>query len=394
MILGSGGENLAARLAADLATLDAEIGEIDLLINQARAEAERHEQKRRAASDRLTGAQAVGEPPAGLLEQATTLVTLTRRAAIMEAQVDVLGGKRKALARYRETLADYLGQIQGLPTDEADLTGSSAPSGDAVAALPAGASRMVLAAQEALRREIARAIHDGPAQSLTNIILQALIVERLVERNHEDAPGEVRELVAMAQRTLDATKSFISDVRPMVLDDLGLVPTLRAAARDRGRRSGVVIAFESFGSDRRLPTEVESALFRLVDDALGAYLDVSPVEVALRLNWSDDLEIRLTATSATDAEGADGGTDALAAAEPPAADLPPALAAMIAQRRDDQAAADEAARQARRATLPDAAWEEVRTRAAALGVTAGLLDSGGTLLLTAEITQLVAAASG
>ena len=101
--------------------------------------------------------------------------------------------------------------------------------------LPAAVSRLVLSAQEDLRREIARAMHDGPAQSLTNIVLQAQIVERLVARDPASASGEIRQLTAMVQQTLDATKSFIFDVRPMVLDDLGLVPTLRRAARERGR---------------------------------------------------------------------------------------------------------------------------------------------------------------
>src|SRR3982074_2570136 len=124
---------------------------------------------------------------------------------------------------------------------------------------------MVLSAQEDLRREIARAMHDGPAQSLTNIVLQAQIVDRLVSRDPEMARGEIRQLVAMVQSTLDATKSFIFDVRPMVLDDLGLVPTLRRAARERGRRAGVPVEFDSMGSDRRLPMDLESGLFRILD---------------------------------------------------------------------------------------------------------------------------------
>ena len=119
------------------------------------------------------------------------------------------------------------------------------------AAVPPAVSRMVLSAQEDLRREIARAMHDGPAQSLTNIVLQAQIVDRLVPATRTQARVEVRQLVAMVQSTLDATKSFIFDVRPMVLDDLGLVPTLRRAARERGRRAHVPVEFDSFGSDRR-----------------------------------------------------------------------------------------------------------------------------------------------
>src|SRR5260370_1388528 len=95
--------------------------------------------------------------------------------------------------------------------------------------VPPAVTRLLLSSQEDLRREIARQMHDGPAQSLTNIVLQAQIVERLMSQDPAKAPAEVHQLIAMVQRTLDATKTFIFDVRPMVLDDLGLVPTLRRA---------------------------------------------------------------------------------------------------------------------------------------------------------------------
>ena len=74
----------------------------------------------------------------------------------------------------------------------------------------------------------------------------------------------------MVQRTLEATKTFIFDVRPMVLDDLGLVPTLRRVARDRSRRAQVPVEFDSLGTDRRLPMELESAVFRIVDESVAA----------------------------------------------------------------------------------------------------------------------------
>ena len=147
-------------------------------------------------------------------------------------------------------------------------------------------SRMILAAQEDLRRDIARAMHDGPAQSLTNIVLQAQIVDRLISTDPEAAKPETRELIAMVQSTLDATKSFIFDVRPMVLDDLGLVPTLRRSARDRGRRAGVPVEFDSMGADRRLPMDLESGIFRMVEESLAGYLTGHPDRIALRLDWT------------------------------------------------------------------------------------------------------------
>ena len=83
----------------------------------------------------------------------------------------------------------------------------------------------------------------------------------------------------MVQQTLDATKSFIFDVRPMVLDDLGLVPTIRRAARDAagGRRSRS--SSSRIGADRRLSMELESGLFRILDETLAAYLAGRPDRV-------------------------------------------------------------------------------------------------------------------
>ena len=145
----------------------------------------------------------------------------------------------------------------------------------------------MLAAQEQMRGEIARQMHDGPAQSIANIALQAQIVEHLYERDPTRAQAELGELVNMVQQALEATKSFIFDIRPMVLDDLGLVPTLRRSAREQSRRSDVEVRFESIGSDRRLGTDLEGALFRIVDDAVGGYLEVGPASVLVRLEWTE-----------------------------------------------------------------------------------------------------------
>ena len=160
-------------------------------------------------------------------------------------------------------------------------------------------SRLLLDAQEDLRREIARAMHDGPAQSLTNIVLQAQIVERLVDQDPGSAGAEVRQLVEMVQQTLEATKTFIFDVRPMVLDDLGLVPTLRRATRERGRRASVPVDFESLGADRRLPMDLESGLFRILDEAVAGYLSARAERVVVRLDWSDQVEASVSASRAS-----------------------------------------------------------------------------------------------
>ena len=250
-------------------------------------------------------------------------------------------------------------------------------------------SRIVLNAQEDLRREIARAMHDGPAQSLTNIVLQAQIVERLLGRDPDGARGELRLLVSMVQNTLEATKTFIFDVRPMVLDDLGLVPTLRRAARERGRRAGIAVEFDSIGQDRRIEVDLESSLFRIIDEALTGYLAGRPDRISIRLDWSEDVvEARVSAERDPTKQMADAAHEVAAAAravEDTDKDLPPALESMMADRRERAEAKSVAAREAAIVALPASTWREIENRAATTGITAELGDGGATLQLRADI---------
>ncbi len=382
---------LAERMQEEIARLGVELGEVELLITQAKLEAGRHETRRTSASDKLAAMLALaasrGEPPPDTTEQNAQVVLLTKRAALMESQVDVLEGKQRALARFRDGLTAYAEALAALSETTTPASGkvggkaaAAARAADPIGSLPPAVSRLLLAAQEDMRREIARAMHDGPAQSLTNIVLQAQIVEHLVANDPKKASGEARQLVAMVQQTLDATKSFIFDVRPMVLDDLGLVPTLRRAARDRGRRAGVPVEFESMGQDRRLPMDLESGLFRILDEALVAYLDARAERVSLNLDWADHLEANMSASRSTAKATGEPVPDAA-----PSADLPPALAAMMAERRAD--ALDRAAIAQREAivSLPPSTWREIQGRAATLGLDVELSADGSELRLVMEL---------
>jgi hypothetical protein len=163
------------------------------------------------------------------------------------------------------------------------------------------------------------------------------------------------------------------------------VPTLRRAARDRGRRAGIPVEFESLGTDRRLPVELESGLFRILDEALAAYLSVAPAGVSMRLDWSDQVEGRVAARRSGNQPGAAPEVDPKTGKE-----LPPALAAMMEDRKADRAKAAEAARQAWLVVLPDAAWREIRQRASTIGVSVELVDDGSTLVATVEAPHAVA----
>lgn len=378
----------------DLARLGRELTEIAMLEQQARAEAGRHEQRRAQAADRLAATQARHElDPAELRDAVAQLITLTRRSALMDAQTEVLAGKQKALTRYRDSLASLVSPLHAA-FEQGPLTieGEGDAAGEVV--LPAAASRAILSAQEDLRRDIARAMHDGPAQSLTNIALQAQIVERLVSRNPEAALAETRVLVEMVQRTLEATKTFIFNVRPMVLDDLGLVPTLRRVARDRSRDAQVPVEFDSVGPDRRLELELETGVFRVIDEAVVAFLETSPARVSLDLAWDpDSLHVRVRAVHTAEtvlalpAGGIPQGEPAQLGTHEQGEDLPPALAAMIREQRADDAARAvvEAPVNAAPRGMSAAAWRDVEQRARSLGIEARLSDGGTCLDLAAAL---------
>jgi two-component system sensor histidine kinase DegS len=372
---------IAERARREVDLLTREIGEIELLVNQARTEATRHEQKRAQAAEKLkpAGTESEGEEE-GQTEQ---LVALTKRSTIMEAQVDILEGKLKILTRFKESLRRYSAELDrasmggAVPQHTADKLDTSTP-------LPPAVSRLVLAAQEDLRREIARAMHDGPAQSLTNIVLQAQIVERLLDRDPSQAKSEIGQLIGMVQHTLDATKTFIFDVRPMVLDDLGLVPTLRRVARDRGRRSQVPIEFDSYGADRRLPMDVESALFRIIDETVTGFLSCHPDRVSIRFEWgSERTEARVSARregeEAIEESEADEPSPVDKRDKTVEREIPEALKAMIDETRAAQVS--RAARATQPLALPANTWREVQQRSDTIGVTAELVDEGREVIL-------------
>jgi signal transduction histidine kinase/PAS domain-containing protein len=121
-------------------------------------------------------------------------------------------------------------------------------------------------AQEEERRRIARELHDETSQSLTALLFAA------EEAQEMRALKEVRyRLVGMhdlLQHTLDGVHKVIFDLRPSMLDHLGLVPAIRWLAKTRLEPKGMRIHFEEQGETRRLEPEVETAIFRVIQEAV------------------------------------------------------------------------------------------------------------------------------
>lgn len=128
----------------------------------------------------------------------------------------------------------------------------------------------VIEAQEEERKRISREIHDGPAQMLANMLIRSDLVEKIYhERGVEEALEEIRNLKELVRGSLKEVRRIIYDLRPMALDDLGLIPTLRKyLSTVENYNQNTTITYTHLGEERRLPTNYEIAVFRLVQESV------------------------------------------------------------------------------------------------------------------------------
>ncbi|MCL4300537.1 MAG: GAF domain-containing protein [Anaerolineae bacterium] len=126
--------------------------------------------------------------------------------------------------------------------------------------------KKVISAQEEERKRIARDLHDDTSQTLTALLFAA---EEAMEMNALDEIKEQLEnMHYLVTLTLNGVHKLIFDLRPTMLDHLGLVPALRWFAESRLEQVGVRVKIEEISTARRLPAEVETALFRVVQEAI------------------------------------------------------------------------------------------------------------------------------
>jgi two-component system sensor histidine kinase DegS len=280
---------------ADLATeqqkVKAEIRELDLLISTTQTEVNRlksREDQAKTRVDEVRGNAATKSTDIfGATDEHASAIS---RRMTMEGQLSTLQGKRKLLDRVQV----LLGAAQQHVRD-----------GSAPAAMPSDMSpvideskllQAIVDTQEEERKRIARQVHDGPAQAMANVVLQSEISERLFAVDPNRSRTELAALRQMVNKTLQELRGFIFELRPMILDDLGLVPTLRRYVQTLIDKHSVRIDFSSTGRDRRLPSDDEVAIFRLIQDSLIERIDKAAAkDLVLSMSWKDDqLEILLS----------------------------------------------------------------------------------------------------
>ena len=126
----------------------------------------------------------------------------------------------------------------------------------------------VIEAQEEERQRLARDMHDGPAQSMANIVVKAELCEKLMEIDKERSKGELKNLKGIAKYALEDIRKTIYDLRPMSLDDLGLIPTLERYICNFNNDSSINVELKILGNIYELESAIEIAIFRVIQEGL------------------------------------------------------------------------------------------------------------------------------
>jgi two-component system sensor histidine kinase DegS len=284
------GPDLVRKLIDQEHRVVAEGKELVLLIDSTQSEVNRLRAREEQAQTRLRD---VRENPGNfqrddVFKAYEEYSAAAQRRVSMEGQLAALQSKKKLVERVRTLLQETAEAAQEI---QHALPSGSAEDGPAPAA-PVDDGRLlqaVVETQEEERRRIARQVHDGPAQTLSNVILQTEISERLFEIDPQRSRAELAALRELVNRTLQELRAFIFELRPMILDDLGLVPTMRRYVQTLIDKYRVRLDFSAMGRDRRLVSDDEVAIFRLIQDSLVERLERGEAKgIQLSMDWKGE----------------------------------------------------------------------------------------------------------
>jgi signal transduction histidine kinase len=147
----------------------------------------------------------------------------------------------------------------------------------------------VVTAQEQERQRIARELHDTTGQALTALGLGFAAASETIHANPPLASRQLGELKKLSMQTLDELRDLIGNLRPSVLDDLGLVPALQGQVREFTNRTGIVAELNLNGHRRRLQPEVETIVFRITQEALtNVTRHAAATHVTIQLTFQTD----------------------------------------------------------------------------------------------------------
>lgn len=278
-------EELIEALQADVERGQQELRDVKRMYTQSKNEVDKLTQRNTQLTAQLRQMQGNLEntPRSEIKSAYDAAQDSLQRLFTMRGQLEKLQSDQNNLERLVESLQKI---IEVLTTSGAAKGGAGSGDGKPMIV-------RVVEAQEAERQRLSRQIHDGPAQALSNFILQTEIAMRLFAVDPERAKAELTSLKTAATSTFQKVRDFIFDLRPMMLDDLGLVPTVKRYVDTFKEKSGLQTTLNVTGVERRLESVREVMIFRGVQELLGNvrnHAQASQVRISLD---TDDTRVRV-----------------------------------------------------------------------------------------------------
>lgn len=251
------------------------IQEIELLIRQTQQEVDRLSQRENSQNNRRREIENSLESfsRTDIRDILTASHEVQMRLFMMRSQLEQLESRRDTIRHQQEKLRILLDLAEINREIEHNIDeeeGTRLLAGTVMLADGADLATQIINAREEERARVAERLANGPAQVLANVILRTRILERVAERAPDQLSSEISDLQQLASDSLLDIRRAIFEMRPLMIDELGLVATLRRYCTDFSRENGATINVDGPEDDDPIPDTARVVLFRLIQQAMVA----------------------------------------------------------------------------------------------------------------------------
>lgn len=300
--------------------------ELQALARQIETEVQQLASRRAEREDRTRAVRAnpTAYGPQEIDEVYAALSDVSVRHSLMQTQLESLRQRERWLAEQQaareETqalLARLTAALEAQPDPGPSMPAEATEAATGAHLPPAELARRVVAAREEQNQWLSRRMQDGPMQTMSNLVLRAEVCQRLLARDPRRAQTELESVKAGLAAALDEERRFVADLNPPVLAEVGLRPTIRRHVRETAKLAGADIRLQASGQETHLTPEVETSLFRIVQETLRAALArYAPASIDVEfVAGADAVTLSFAVSGCQSAPAEDALRDHLAVAE-------------------------------------------------------------------------------
>lgn len=294
-------EELATECRSEQERVQSQLSEMEMLLRQTSSEIDKLSQRVSSIAGRRREMEVNLEDYSrtDIKNVYTSFLETEMRKLTMDNQRERLVSKLQDLKTYNQKLdkivrvieqaPDKMGDLPVAAVEEAIKPTSHQPS----YVLDREEAIKLIQVQEDEMLRVGRRIQDELVQPIANVLLKAEICERLLSVDTGKARGELAELRSLVGGSLQDLRDFVLDVRPLVLEDLGLEPTLRRLVDAYAKRHGLQVELAPGPTGMRLPAVLEVIVFRLVQEALSLSRQARATAVRIRSQLVGEQEVLL-----------------------------------------------------------------------------------------------------